>query len=596
MSLYKILVADDSLTIQKVVKIILDEKHFEITEATDTSSLISEVKNQHFDLILLDFNLSEEDSGYALVQKIKKIRSQSKIIIMYGVFDVVDEKSLIESAIEGKIIKPFDSETLKTICTHTLESESNVISSDNNNDNNNNNNNDNNNDNKISNTSKISNNESLDQKNKNDYEDINWTVHNTTANANANLTATISEKKSIKKINSHDWDVVVPPLLVDDINNESKDDLATIEIPPKINEIEKEQATLPAYEDLEYPDIMNTTSDATISAISTVNNIETSTATNLNPLNPIDQNIVEKKQNTSISYDNINKENIFELGAISKNIINAETEDKIKPKSKLIPIEELILNDLDNSINDSNEENEFEFSGPVSANAKSKTLLNLEDKIKDELSSDDFWSNDDVIIEEKNKPNDDDDDDDEKDDDFLAEDYFKEESGLNIISPVNTSKNETSFELQNHINHEDFIENSINDFKDVFGNEDNNSTISVVKLSEKVEMVAEQNKKHNLSNNFLEENEKKEEKKAVKEEKNEEKIYKKEKIEINYDEIKKHILNELKKDIDIKIETYLNESIKKHCQLIIEKVAWDVIPNAAENLIKSELQRLSQKK
>ena len=67
-------------------------------------------------------------------------------------------------------------------------------------------------------------------------------------------------------------------------------------------------------------------------------------------------------------------------------------------------------------------------------------------------------------------------------------------------------------------------------------------------------------------------------------------------VNINGDEIKNYILDELRKDITLKVESYLSESIKKHCQLIIEKVAWDVIPRAAENLIKSELQRLSQKK
>ncbi len=87
----KILVADDSLTIQKVIGITLANSGYELTECTKEEDLISKVKSNQYDLVLLDFNLSEQKSGYELSLEIKKILPKAGLIIMLGTFDTVDE-------------------------------------------------------------------------------------------------------------------------------------------------------------------------------------------------------------------------------------------------------------------------------------------------------------------------------------------------------------------------------------------------------------------------------------------------------------------------------------------------------------------------
>ena len=54
----KILVADDSVTIQKVVKITLANDPYELEECTSEEDLFVKIKENSYDLILLDFNLS----------------------------------------------------------------------------------------------------------------------------------------------------------------------------------------------------------------------------------------------------------------------------------------------------------------------------------------------------------------------------------------------------------------------------------------------------------------------------------------------------------------------------------------------------------
>lgn len=117
----KILVADDSLTIQKVIGITLANSGYEITECTKEEDLISKVKSNQFDLILLDFNLSEQNSGYELSLEIKKQLPKAGLIIMLGTFDTVDESKFSEYGINDKIIKPFESAKFIKKCKDVLE-------------------------------------------------------------------------------------------------------------------------------------------------------------------------------------------------------------------------------------------------------------------------------------------------------------------------------------------------------------------------------------------------------------------------------------------------------------------------------------------
>ena len=85
----KILVADDSLTIQKVIGITLASSGHELVECLNEVDLFRLVQAQAFDLVLLDFNLSEKLSGYELAKQIKGFRPDVPIMIMLGFISIL---------------------------------------------------------------------------------------------------------------------------------------------------------------------------------------------------------------------------------------------------------------------------------------------------------------------------------------------------------------------------------------------------------------------------------------------------------------------------------------------------------------------------
>lgn len=117
----KILVADDSVTIQKVVKITLANDPYELEECTSEESLLSKIKEKSYDLILLDFNLSTKRDGYELAQAIKELSPKPFIMALLGTFDEVDEERIKEVGIVDKIVKPFESSKFIKKCRSLLK-------------------------------------------------------------------------------------------------------------------------------------------------------------------------------------------------------------------------------------------------------------------------------------------------------------------------------------------------------------------------------------------------------------------------------------------------------------------------------------------
>ena len=117
----KILVADDSLTIQKVISITLSNSDYDLVECLNEDDLIKRLEVDNFDLVLLDFNLSEKLSGYELAKKIKDVSSETEILAMLGTFDTIDDYQLSDCGISDKIVKPFESDKFIQKCRSLLE-------------------------------------------------------------------------------------------------------------------------------------------------------------------------------------------------------------------------------------------------------------------------------------------------------------------------------------------------------------------------------------------------------------------------------------------------------------------------------------------
>jgi DNA-binding response OmpR family regulator len=116
----KILVADDSATIRKVIHITLANEDYELIDCDSDQELLKSIKSD-YDLLLLDFNLSDSMPGLVLASKIREINSSVPILMLYGAFDSIDEHALNDLNITDKIVKPFDSTKFINLCRAIID-------------------------------------------------------------------------------------------------------------------------------------------------------------------------------------------------------------------------------------------------------------------------------------------------------------------------------------------------------------------------------------------------------------------------------------------------------------------------------------------
>ena len=117
---HKVLLADDSLTIQKVIKITLANQPYDLVDCSTDDELFKQLSTNPA-LVFLDFNLSEKYSGYELCSKIKETNPATKVLLLLGTFDTVDDAAMEKCGASDKIVKPFDSNKFISICKRLVD-------------------------------------------------------------------------------------------------------------------------------------------------------------------------------------------------------------------------------------------------------------------------------------------------------------------------------------------------------------------------------------------------------------------------------------------------------------------------------------------
>ncbi len=102
----KILVADDSPTIQKVISITLANKDYVLESAHSEDELLDKLEGNSYNLVLLDYNLSDTATGNDLSREIRKRNTDALIMAMLGTFDSVEDSELEDAGFSDKIVKP----------------------------------------------------------------------------------------------------------------------------------------------------------------------------------------------------------------------------------------------------------------------------------------------------------------------------------------------------------------------------------------------------------------------------------------------------------------------------------------------------------
>src|SRR3990172_3121841 len=110
---YKLLLADDSITIQKVVELVLAEEDFQIKSVSNGEDAINLLETFKPDIVLADIEMPKVN-GYNLCEKIKQNSSTSHVpvILLAGAFEPIDEELARKVGADDSVIKPFESQEL----------------------------------------------------------------------------------------------------------------------------------------------------------------------------------------------------------------------------------------------------------------------------------------------------------------------------------------------------------------------------------------------------------------------------------------------------------------------------------------------------
>ena len=117
----KILVADDSLTIQKVIRLSLTHEGYDIHAVSDGNDALQQIAVIRPDLVLIDVSLPGK-SAFEVKRELNvhEDLQHVRFVLMSGAYEKLDELQIAEVKFDAKLIKPIDPAELRKILSQTL--------------------------------------------------------------------------------------------------------------------------------------------------------------------------------------------------------------------------------------------------------------------------------------------------------------------------------------------------------------------------------------------------------------------------------------------------------------------------------------------
>lgn len=112
----RILVIDDSLTIQKVIKLALSNDGHEIKALSDANDALGQISLFRPDIVLIDVSLPGK-SAFELKAEVEGSPDLANVrfVLMSSAFEQVDESKVESSRFAGRLVKPFDPAHLRQV-------------------------------------------------------------------------------------------------------------------------------------------------------------------------------------------------------------------------------------------------------------------------------------------------------------------------------------------------------------------------------------------------------------------------------------------------------------------------------------------------
>ncbi|HYX92923.1 MAG TPA: response regulator, partial [Myxococcaceae bacterium] len=108
-----VLVADDSITMRKVIGMTFAAEDFHITAVDNGIEAVAKARELKPDLVVADVTMPGK-SGYEVCEQIKSDPSTARtpVLLLAGNSEAFDEARARAAKADGHIVKPFESQTL----------------------------------------------------------------------------------------------------------------------------------------------------------------------------------------------------------------------------------------------------------------------------------------------------------------------------------------------------------------------------------------------------------------------------------------------------------------------------------------------------
>src|SRR5258708_4757859 len=109
----KILLADDSITIQKVVELTFSDGDYEVTAVNNGAKAIAKLTEMRPDIILSDIIMPEKN-GYEVCEYVKSHPEYRNlpVVLLTGTFEPFDPDRADKAGCDAVVTKPFESQSL----------------------------------------------------------------------------------------------------------------------------------------------------------------------------------------------------------------------------------------------------------------------------------------------------------------------------------------------------------------------------------------------------------------------------------------------------------------------------------------------------
>lgn len=109
----KILLADDSITIQKVIELTFSDEDFDVVTVGNGRLAVERIEDIQPDIVLCDIIMPEKD-GYEVCDYIKKHPrlSSTPVLLLTGAFEPFDQERAARAGCDGFLAKPFEPASL----------------------------------------------------------------------------------------------------------------------------------------------------------------------------------------------------------------------------------------------------------------------------------------------------------------------------------------------------------------------------------------------------------------------------------------------------------------------------------------------------